>query len=78
MTLFIWFGMRNKAMKKYECIKGLVFDDREIPPVKLGTIWVETHEKRPDNYVHLEQNGNPGDWLEMPEEAMKKYFREVE
>lgn len=78
MMLFIWFGMRNKAMKKYECIKGLVFGDREIPPVKLGTNWVETYDKRPDNYVHLEQNGNPGDWLEMPEEAMKKYFREVE
>lgn len=65
-------------MNKYECIKGVVFSDSEIPPVKLGTIWVEIHEKRPDNYIHLEQNGNPGDWLEMPEEAMEKYFMEVE
>lgn len=64
-------------MNKYECIRELVFDDSEIPPVKLGTVWVETCEKRPDNYVHLEQNGDPGDWLEMPEEAMEEYFREV-
>lgn len=29
-----------------------------------------------DNYVHLEQNGDPGDWLEIPEEAIEKYFME--
>lgn len=65
-------------MKKYECIKGLIFNDSDIPPVKLGTIWVEMDEKRINDYVHLEQNGNPGDWLETPEEGMEKYFREVE
>ena len=64
-------------MKEYECIKELVFDDSEVPPVKLGTVLVETYEKRPDNYVHLEQNGDPGDWLEIPEEVMEEYFREV-
>lgn len=29
-------------MNKYECIKGLVFDDREIPPVKLGMFGMGT------------------------------------
>ena len=65
-------------MKEYKCIKELVFNDSEVPPVKLGTIWVETYEKRPNDYAHLEQNGDPGDWLEMPEELMEEYFREVE
>lgn len=75
--LFIWSGTSDKMAKKYECITGIVFHDSEIPPVESGTIWVESDGRQLNDYTHLEHDSNPGDWLEMPEEGMEKYFREV-
>lgn len=54
----------------------MIYEDQDVT-VREGTLWVDTYEKRPNGYVHLEQNGKPWDWLEVPEEAMETFFREV-
>lgn len=65
-------------MKKYKCMKDIVFEyGGEVATVSNGTIWEEPFNNRPNDYVHLEQNGNPCDWIDVPIEAMGTYFREV-
>lgn len=65
-------------MRKYRCIRGLEFEDSDIPPVKIDSIWIERHERGSNCYVHLEHNGEHSDWLAVPEEGMYKYFKEIE